>query len=183
MSIDKEKYPYLFKEYNPPDGTVRMSFELGSEFPLDLIGVIKMVAYAGERYLITRTPLGWWEPGGKPEAGESYREAIEREMLEEAGARIKDFTLFGAFHCFSLQDHPPEAGLLWPEWYFLWGYGEVEILGSPNLTQDEQGRILETGLFPLEETCRRLRRSPGAGPWLEDIYRLAASLRDERLGE
>lgn len=183
MRIDKENYPYLFREYIPPEGNLRMVFELGSKFPDDLIGVVKMVATVGDQYLITRGADGWWEPGGKPEPGESYRAAIDREMREEAGAVVKDFTLFGAFHCFSLQDEPPEAGLLWPEWYFLWGYGEVEMVGQPSLTEEEKEHMLEVRLFSLEETCRRFSDTPGAGPWMVEIYRLAAALRREDSNE
>lgn len=183
MRIDQNNYPYLFEEYFPPEGTLRMRFELGSDFPRHLVGVVKMVASLGERYLITRSPDGWWEPGGKPEPGESIREAIEREMLEETGAKVKDFTVFGAFHCFSLQNGPPNTGLLWPEWYFLWGYGEVEIVGKPSLTDEEREHILEVGLFSLEEACKRFKHTPGAGPWLVDIYRLAAALRREGSSE
>lgn len=95
------------------------------------------------------------------------------------GALVKDFTPFGAFHCYSSLDEPPDAHLLWPEWYFLWGYGDVNIMGGPSLTDEEKEHILEVGLFSLEETCRRFKHTPGAGPWLVDIYRLAAALRRE----
>jgi ADP-ribose pyrophosphatase YjhB (NUDIX family) len=183
MKVDEGRFPFLFRDYYPPDGSLRMSFELGSEFPADLIGTIRMVAFAGDRCLILRAEEGWWEPGGKPEPGESVFQAIEREMREETGAQVLDFEVFGAFRCTSLADGPPKPGLLWPEWYFVIGYGDVEMVGPAALSESEQGRLLEVGLFPLEEACRRLQPTPGAGPWLVDLYRLAAALREgARLG-
>ena len=178
MGKYQKNFPNLFQEYLPQDGSLRIVFELGTEFPSHLIGLVKMVAYVGDDYLATRTPSGWWEPGGKLEPGESYHEAIEREMLEETGAFVKEFNLFGAFHCYSLQAGPPEPGLLWPEFYFLWGFGEVELIQAPRPTPREQ--ILEIGLAPLDETCSRLQQTPEAGPLLVDIYRLADMLRKEK---
>jgi 8-oxo-dGTP diphosphatase len=175
VSTYPESFPRLFHKYIPPDGALRMVFEMGTDFPGDLTGTVKMVAYTGDKYLAVRSPSGWWEPGGKPEPGEDYLETIRREMLEETGCRVIDFTLFGAFRCYSLRDAPPEPGLLWPEFYFLWGYGEVIQVAQPQPTPTEE--ILEIGFAPLEETCRRLQATPGAGPLLVDIYRLADRLR------
>lgn len=170
-------FPNLFTEYITPDGALRMQFEFGAQFPAHLTGLVKMVAYSGNHYLTILIEDGWWEPGGKLEPGETYLQTIQREMREETGAQVKDFTLFGALHCYSLLDGPPEPGLLWPEFYFLWGYGEVEIIGSPQPTAHE--KIRAVALAPLEDTCRRLAQTPGAGPLLVDIYQLADQLRKD----
>lgn len=174
----QKMFPNLYREYIPPDGSMRILFEFGTEFPSHLIGLVKMVAYVGDSYLTIRMPDGWWEPGGKLEPGENYLETIHREMLEETGAQVINFELFGALHCYSLMDKAPEPGLLWPEFYFLWGYGEVKIVKQPEPSPTEQ--ILEVGLVPLEETCARLRLTPGAGPLLVDIYRFADVLRKNK---
>ena len=173
----RHTFPNLFRDYYPPDGALRMSFELSSEFPGHLIGLVKMVAYTGEAYIAIRGYDGWREPGGKLEPGEHYLDTIRREMLEETGTRVKDFNLFGAFHCYSLLDKAPEPGLLWPEFYFLWGYGEVERVGDPHPTEKEQ--ILEVAYAPLDDICHLYEGTPGAGPFLQDIYRLADMLRRE----
>jgi 8-oxo-dGTP pyrophosphatase MutT (NUDIX family) len=175
MNPYQESFPHLFEEYIPPDKSLRMKFEFGTKFPNDLVGTVKMIAYIGDQYLALRVPSGWWEPGGKRELGENYLEAIKREMLEETGCRVLDFTLFGAFHCVSLEDTPPEPGLLWPEFYFLWGYGEVEIVSEPSPNPNE--KILEVGWASLAETCARLQSTTGAGTWLNEIYQLADKLR------
>jgi len=169
------RFPILKQDYLPPEGGMRLSFVLGNDFPRELTGLVKMVAWHGDNYLTIRQPDGWWEPGGKLEPGESVDKAIRREMLEETGARVRDFRVFGAFHCFSLLEAPPEASLLWPEFYFLWGLGEVEFVQSPQPTANE--KILEVRAAPLDDVCALLAATPGAGPWLVDIYRLAADLR------
>jgi 8-oxo-dGTP pyrophosphatase MutT (NUDIX family) len=171
----RRAFPNLFRAYVPPDGSLRMVFHLGAEFPAHLIGLVKMVAYRGDAYLAIRTPHGWGEPGGKLEPGETYDEAIRREMLEETGMRVKDFSLFGAFHCRALVNAPPDPGLLWPEFYFLWGHGEVERAREPCPTPHE--RILEVAMAPLDKICGRMAPTPGAGPLLVDLYRLADTLR------
>ena len=170
-------FPHLSQEYIPPDKSLRMNFLLGTEFPDNLVGTVKMVAYIDNQYLAIRAPSGWWEPGGKPEPGETYLETIRREMVEETGCRVLDFTVFGAWHCLSLKDSPPEPNLLWPEFYFLWGYGEVEIVSAPSPTPSE--KILEVGFASLAKTCERFRSTPGVGPLLIDIYQLADKLRRE----
>lgn len=175
MESYKAQFPHLFQDYIPLNGALRMHFALGDDFPAELIGTIKMVAFVGDQYICLRTPEGYWETGGRPEPGETLMDTIRREMLEEAGARVKSFKLFGAHHCLSLRDAPPEPGLLWPEFYFLWGYGEVEMVSAPSPTPSE--KILEVVLKPLDQICELLAQTPGAGPLLVDVYRMVDLLR------
>jgi hypothetical protein len=74
-------FPALFRDYYPPNGSLRMSFELGTECPDHLVGLVKMVAYVGDEYLAIRLPDGWWEPGGKIEPGETYLDTIRVAMM------------------------------------------------------------------------------------------------------
>lgn len=58
------------------------------------MNVVAAVVQRGDRYLLCRRPLakrhgGLWEfPGGKVAAGESFDEALERELLEELGVTL-----------------------------------------------------------------------------------------------
>ena len=62
------------------------------EYHLTVLGVVQ---HTDGRFLITRRVLtkawaaGWWEvPGGACMAGESSREAVNREVLEETGLDV-----------------------------------------------------------------------------------------------
>ena len=62
------------------------------EYHLTVLGVVQ---HTDGRFLITRRVLtkawaaGWWEvPGGAAMAGESSREAVNREVLEETGLDV-----------------------------------------------------------------------------------------------
>ncbi len=62
------------------------------ELPLHVVGAILL---KGDRILVARraphkSAPGFWEfPGGKVESGESPAQALEREIREELGLRIK----------------------------------------------------------------------------------------------
>ncbi|WP_051265127.1 NUDIX domain-containing protein [Nakamurella lactea] len=51
--------------------------------------VLRRYADGGFRVLLARNPRGEWElPGGRPEAGESERTAVAREVTEETGQLV-----------------------------------------------------------------------------------------------
>lgn len=51
--------------------------------------------YNGELLLVNNKSRGWELPGGHLDEGEQLKDALEREILEESGAVIKDPQLFG----------------------------------------------------------------------------------------
>ena len=175
MEIDKENYPHLFQERVWPwrDTPWRAVFELGIEPPKELISNVTIVPHTGDGWLLLRWQYGWSYPGGKLEPGESYRETIRRELLEEAGARLESFTPFGAWHCFSFAKERYRPHLPWPDFYRVVGYGEVERVGEPNPGE----QILEVASFCLEEACRCLGQRAVGGPMRVEMLRLAAVLR------
>jgi len=59
MNEYQKTFPELFRDYFPPDGSLRMAFELGTIFPNHLIGLVKMVAYIDDQYIAIRLPTGW----------------------------------------------------------------------------------------------------------------------------
>ena len=58
------------------------------------VTVVAAVIERGGRILITRRPAGshlagFWEfPGGKPDPGETFEDALRREIAEELGAEV-----------------------------------------------------------------------------------------------
>src|SRR5688572_9071352 len=96
-------YPHLFKEEIWPGGPTQVRFELReTPPPANLIANINIVPRVDNDWLIIKLADGSWEiPGGTLEPGESYLEAVRRELLEEAGAKLVTFRLFGAWYCTS----------------------------------------------------------------------------------
>lgn len=53
------------------------------------------VTSAGEVALISRDGVRWGWPGGRPEGEETDRETLQREMLEEVCAQVREARLLG----------------------------------------------------------------------------------------
>ncbi|MFD3259775.1 NUDIX domain-containing protein [Paenibacillus lentus] len=56
-------------------------------------------------------------PGGTLEPGENSLESLRREMLEELGAEIANFEVFGNFYCFSSAEELYGASYPSPQFY------------------------------------------------------------------
>lgn len=102
----KTDFPNLFREIRWQ--TVTCRFELLDEVPpAHLISNVNLVPFKGNRWLIPRWQTGEWKiPGGTLEPGENYLDAMRRELLEEASARLITFEPLGAWHCFSTASEP-----------------------------------------------------------------------------
>ena len=170
----QSNFPNLFGDTSW--GTVTCRFEPLNEMPpLDLISNVNFVPFKGDQWLILRLQTGEWEvPGGTLEPGESYSDAISRELMEEAGARLITFEPFGAWHCFSTAPTPYRPHLPHPEFYRLVGYGAVEIIGSPENPEDGE-QIASTEFVPIEEAVQRFRSINRFE--LAELYQLAARIQ------
>lgn len=172
--MPKRDFPNLFQE--TVWGAVKCQFELrDSPPPANLIGNVNLVPFVSDRWLLIRLQNGEWDiPGGTLEPGESHLDAIRRELLEEAGARLVTFEPLGAWRCRSSASRPYRSHLPHAEFYRFVGYGEVEVVGEP---QNPEGGelVVIVECVSVEEANRRFVEIDR--PELAELYRLAAAVR------
>lgn len=162
-------------------GPIRCRFDLrDSPPPSGLISSVNLVPFIGDQCLLIRLQNGKWEiPGGTMEPGESYLDTIGRELLEEAGARLVTLEPLGAWHCHSSAPEPYRSHLPHPEFYRFVCYGDVELVGEP---QNPAGgeEVVAVECTSIEEASQRFLAIGRTE--LAELYRLAAALREIRMG-
>ncbi len=179
--LSSAEYPELSRPFFWEWGQIEGRFELIDSLPPEeMISNVRIVPFADDQpVLIAMQDHGMWDhPGGTLEPGESYLEAVERELMEEAGARLLEFHPFGVFHCRTLSDTPYRPHLPYPEFDMLAGYADVELVAAPGNPHDGE-TITQVAAVDLDEACRRLGTRHD-GKWQSEMYRLAASIRSSR---
>lgn len=166
---------YLFEDIQW--GTVSARFEQLDVPPDDaLISNVSVVPFIGDRVVLIRLENGSCEvPGGTREAGETCWQTAQRELVEEAGARLLDYTPFGAWRCHSSSPQPYKPHLPHPDFYRLAGYGVVELVSQP--TNPPDGEKVGAVEVMTVEAAAALFRASGR-PDLADLYLLAAYVRE-----
>ena len=171
------RYPNLFGPV--AWGPVRCHFVLlDSEPSAHLVSNISIVPFVGDNVVQIELEDGSLEiVGGTLEPGESYREAIERELMEEAGAQLVSLKPFGAWRCHSSAPAPFRPHLPHPDFYRLSAYAEIEIVGTPQLPEEGGERVRTVHLLPVEEAANNFRAQGRLE--LAELYLLAERIRGD----
>lgn len=176
QAVKPEDFPALFAP-TVWFGHSDVQFELCAAPPeRPLISNINIVPYSGEHWLILRLANSPEIPGGTSEPDEHYETTLQRELLEEAGAKLLNYQPVGAFRCYSHAEKPYRPHLPFPLAYRFVVMGEVEIIGQPTNPPDGE-QILAVELVALA-TAVAVFQSAGRYD-IADLYRLAAQLRQQ----
>jgi 8-oxo-dGTP diphosphatase len=178
MAFDQRDYPALFGRTEMSWAAIETRFELLSgELDVALLARVYVVPFVGDDCVVVGfgTDGSQWGPaGGGLEPGETYLDGLRRELREEAGACLESYTPFGVLHC---RSHAPRwwPHLPHPDYDCLYGYGDVELVGDPEVPESGGEGIAAVELLPPERGVALLA---GKGRvWEADLYRLAAALR------
>jgi 8-oxo-dGTP pyrophosphatase MutT (NUDIX family) len=177
MPIDApQRFPHLFQEAVWSPGLVRVHFELfaGDQLPEALIANVNLVPRCEQGWLILQLEDGSWEiPGGTLEPGESYIDAIRRELWEEAGAQVQTLYLIGGWHYRAAGERPYRQHLPFPEFYRVVAVGQVLRVGMPTNPIDGE-KVVAVECLPLLEVTERFK-DQGRDD-LAELYELASTL-------
>ena len=133
-----EQFPLLFAASEVGYADCELSFTTAA-VPDDLVARLHLVAVTVHRQVIVcRSVQGWrFLPGGTREPGELLSGLAERELLEEAGARLTGpMRIFASHVADSRASAPYRPHLPHPRSYWAYGVASAEIVGPPSNPPD-----------------------------------------------
>ena len=161
-------------------GNVQAKFDLVQDInKVDelIVSNVNIIPYTGNKYVVFQVDNGEWElPGGTLEKDEKYFEALEREMMEELGAQLMSFNIFGQFHCVSKADKPYKPHIHHPNFVRLVGYGEVRIVGKP-LNPIDGEQVISVEVVEIDEAIKRFEQIKRFD--IAELYKLAHMKRSK----
>jgi 8-oxo-dGTP diphosphatase len=178
MAIDPARYPLLFRGVQETTwwGGTTMRFVFEPEPPIsELIGNVRCACFSGDRVVVIKTEEFGLSafPGGVLEPGEDWKQALARELLEEAGARPLAVEVVGRIHFWSGFDAPYRPHLPHPEFQQVVTYADIELVGSPSNPPDGE-HVLSVESIPTEEAVERLRATD---PFDADLLAFVTDVR------
>jgi len=171
----ENKYPELFNEVIWPWGPTRAKFILLDELPASqLISNVNIVPQVGDSWLMFQgEDLFWDVPGGTLEEGENFVDTLQRELVEEVGAKLMTYSVFGAWRCYSLASKPYRPHLPHPEHYRIVGVGRVKVIRAPTNPPDGE-KTLAVATVALREAVQHFEASGRFD--LSQLYQLASEI-------
>lgn len=174
MSNNLKNFPTL----NQPiqSGTVTRKFVLHSKFDDSLVGNVSIIPTTKDKYVVMKLSNGSWElAGGTLEPDETYLECLRREVMEELGAELVDFRVFGYFECTNCANQPYRPHLPFPNFVRVVGTGEVNIMTEP--TNPEGGEeVVAVEALDIEEAVKRYTEIGRLD--IAELYLLAHQIRN-----
>jgi ADP-ribose pyrophosphatase YjhB (NUDIX family) len=116
--------------------------------PLDLVSSVRALVRRDDQILVVRDPVSVHIlPGGRREPGETLRQTLEREVLEETGWTIRDARLIGLAHFQHLTPKPVDYRYPYPDFLHLVYVATADRYDAAQREAD--GYELEAGFQPL----------------------------------
>jgi len=168
----------LFQPIDNPGARAVLQL-LASPPPNELIGNVYVLPYIGDDWIyIVEENRGPKFPGGKIEPQENYMNAARRELQEEAGAELINYTVFAAWYTHSKSEKPHRPHLPHPVSYGLLGYGEVALTGEPT-NPEGAGKTVSVKQGQLSDVVKEFTADQlsGMSTYCGQLYRMAARLR------
>ena len=135
--------------------------------PAQLVSSVRAVVTIGRQIVMLRNPdAAHFLPGGRLEVGESYLQALRREVTEETGLNIRGAKQIGFLHLHHLTPEPTVYRCPYPDMIHLVYAAE----GSGTLRSgDADGWVTHAALVAPAD-ARRLATSAQAVPFLDYLF-------------
>lgn len=174
-SLNAEQFPALSTSIHW--GIIEAEFRLNDIVDEKLVSNISIIPFVGDQCVVFQLDNGDWElPGGTLETGEHYMDGLKRELMEELGAEMRSYQIFGQFHCTSSALEPYRPHIPHPHFVRIIGYGDVELVGDP-LNPEDGEQVVAVEVVEINEAIRRFQEQNRHD--IAEMYKLAYVLRNE----
>lgn len=155
------RFPVLFAPQHWPWGDIDALFSTAAP-PDDLVTDVHVIGFVGDRIVVCRDDRDeWFPPGGTRERGETVARCVDRQLLEEAGARLGGpLRLLGAHHAHSVRPAPWRPHQPHPDMFWLWCVADVKVVGAPTVPTGGE-KVVETRVVEAGEAARLLAGNQG----------------------